>query len=802
MADKLRKTIPLNITFADGEQPTSAKLNAVSQQARNGNAIIERAIGDIWNQSGDPNINDNPLQIPNLGRLLGANEYLNPALYPGTANFNYKENIGNKFGNLTTGHLLFKPDSTTIIVHTDPNSLFTTLVSNEYEVDGPGDYWIDTATGKFRVYDPLQGTEVIEYTVDPTDVADGWVIGTETLPGVIPDPGQAEFTSCRVSENSGVYYLHLPPRRPLTLSARETPAKYPPAVDLTDNTDGTTTAPFKYWQDGTTALTGANSDHYRYQLPREIQDTAPPISVGDEYPNSFFYLWDQNLNTILDDIIFKRPNAASISPSLEDYVLEISSPSIDLSTYVTASETEANYSNTGLSLITCGAPATRTLWTLISSFYKHSHKNDGVLDSTIRHSDLTNQNPPSSSYTAGGHNTRYPADVPDFSSSRWAYDDHTSLLSRAGSHGIGTLHRDLNDNAMLGDLVLASTVDSGNGIYLNNSGNSNRIYFGQHGSASIYSNSTQDILFDPAIVSVSNNGRIGIGTNNPARPLHIAKDVPVIRLEDTSTPSNNYAEITADSTVGGFILRADAGNTGSAPYIRFDVGGSNDLLRILENGNVGIGTTAPNSELEVNGIIATSDGAENIPSFTFTSDTDNGMFLAGTDELGFATAGNEAVRIDASGQVGIWPNRAGAGAALAMLQVQKGTLVNSSLSTLGDDFFVCGNGQGGITLSSGSLGGTSSCDIIFAHLINNDLGRITYAHSEFGVTSDSLIFTVGTSEILRLNASGDLVDISTPTKDLRIADAEDTGTAGSYTEDGYITIKVGGNTRYIRVYKI
>jgi len=51
--------------------------------------------------------------------------------------------------------------------------------------------------------------------------------------------------------------------------------------------------------------------------------------------------------------------------------------------------------------------------------------------------------------------------------------------------------------------------------------------------------------------------------------------------------------------------------------------------------------------------VITADGGADAPSYTFGNDTDLGVFRAGTDILGFSTAGSERMRIDASGNVGV-----------------------------------------------------------------------------------------------------------------------------------------------------
>lgn len=73
---------------------------------------------------------------------------------------------------------------------------------------------------------------------------------------------------------------------------------------------------------------------------------------------------------------------------------------------------------------------------------------------------------------------------------------------------------------------------------------------------------------------------------------------------------------------------------------------------------LGIGTTTPTHKLQVTGQIrATSfsngNGTANFPSYRFNSDANTGIYSGGSDQLGFSTAATEALRINASQNVGI-----------------------------------------------------------------------------------------------------------------------------------------------------
>lgn len=56
-------------------------------------------------------------------------------------------------------------------------------------------------------------------------------------------------------------------------------------------------------------------------------------------------------------------------------------------------------------------------------------------------------------------------------------------------------------------------------------------------------------------------------------------------------------------------------------------------------------------DINANGVVKITDGSEASPSLTFTSDTGNGMYLSGTDELSFATGGTQRLKITATGLV-------------------------------------------------------------------------------------------------------------------------------------------------------
>ena len=188
-------------------------------------------------------------------------------------------------------------------------------------------------------------------------------------------------------------------------------------------------------------------------------------------------------------------------------------------------------------------------------------------------------------------------------------------------------------------------------------------------------------------------------------------------------------QVTLPATAGTAIVKATDGSV--------DLGS----VDIDSSGNVGIGTTSPDTPLEVvrssGGEVELArfriEGQTNNPMLRFFSDESQKLLTIGTSgsvsgsQLAIDTSGGEAIRIDSSGRVGI------------------GTTSMSSFSTYGNKLVVHGTGTDGpgITISSGT-GDTAS--LFFADGtsgVETHRGSVAYAHS-----IDSLIF--GTASTTRM----------------------------------------------------
>ncbi len=200
---------------------------------------------------------------------------------------------------------------------------------------------------------------------------------------------------------------------------------------------------------------------------------------------------------------------------------------------------------------------------------------------------------------------------------------------------------------------------------------------------------------------INSVGNLGIGTTTPDEKVEIFRNFTGIsdslKLTNTSAGDSRGSGILFESGgVDSGRLASTRGANSASGDIHFYVRQSSALTELMtligSTGNVGIGTTSPASELDVAGIIRAEqicdesgancqdistgwssgsgdfmadgsvamtgqfdaiDGNQGNPAVSFASDANTGMFLGAADQLAFTTGGNEAVRIDATGQVGI-----------------------------------------------------------------------------------------------------------------------------------------------------
>ncbi len=123
------------------------------------------------------------------------------------------------------------------------------------------------------------------------------------------------------------------------------------------------------------------------------------------------------------------------------------------------------------------------------------------------------------------------------------------------------------------------------------------------------------------------------------------------------------------------------------------------------------------------------------PSYSNVDDTNTGMFLPGSDVIGFTTGGSERMRIHASGCVGV------------------GSTVDRSIGTNIGTLVVNGSAGGGLWLSTGDASSTTS-KIYAAN--NGSVGELIINNGA-GVGSGGIIFQTNESEKMRILSGGSVL---------------------------------------------
>ena len=104
------------------------------------------------------------------------------------------------------------------------------------------------------------------------------------------------------------------------------------------------------------------------------------------------------------------------------------------------------------------------------------------------------------------------------------------------------------------------------------------------------------------------NSRMGINTTSPGTSLQVNGTGEIIRLNDTNATANPYLTFYQNGTRRSYVQHVDSGDNftlgseyGGIRFLTGTGGIETEKMRILSNGNVGIGTTSPGQKLQVEG---------------------------------------------------------------------------------------------------------------------------------------------------------------------------------------------------------
>ncbi|HEY9481242.1 MAG TPA: tail fiber domain-containing protein, partial [Candidatus Paceibacterota bacterium] len=396
-------------------------------------------------------------------------------------------------------------------------------------------------------------------------------------------------------------------------------------------------------------------------------------------------------------------------------------------------------------------------------------------------------------------------------------------ISSGGNVGIGTTSPDSN-LSISGGNTIAHISGGGVGLLNIDGGSATQargVQFGYRGGGasqfSIGQNGTtgstrlgffsSTISSDALRMVIDSSGNVGIGTTSPLAKLDVYSTTD--NAASTVRTDNAGLDIThANDTAGNFgLLRfRNWGSNGSlassdGTYIQSLTNANNDTdlafgnyvsggtvleaMRIKQNGNVGIGTSTPQSMLHL-------WASNNTPQLRLENNAngDSGWmtFYANNTRRGYIQYVNStgALTLDAggsnafaftNGNVGI-----GTTSPRAKLQVTEGGS-GAQLSNNYDSLFVENSGTGGITIGTPS---SATGLLAFADPGSSIAGYLGYDHA-----NDSMSLGTGGSTRFTVMSAGNVgIGTTSPVSRLHVVDSSTTGqiTLGDSTNNNYLRI--------------
>ena len=262
------------------------------------------------------------------------------------------------------------------------------------------------------------------------------------------------------------------------------------------------------------------------------------------------------------------------------------------------------------------------------------------------------------------------------------------------------------------------------------------------------------------VMRVTGNGNIGIGTTTPSSLLDVAGNAwfgsnslnPMPRIGISACEikfrwggQTHYSIFNSNNT---FSIQ----KTSTTPDHGATVGAV--LIAGTTNGFVGIGHSNPASMLHVlgdawaNSFALLTNGTAALPVVSWSNDSDTGMYLAGSDQLGFSTNGTNAIFINSNQNIGI-----GTTSPSSLLEVSKSVAnTNNQIRVIND-----GN-YGGSEIQVGRGSGAFGISMKYCREITSTLAPTLASHHGeiFTIDGNDLLFGTASTERMRITSTGNV----------------------------------------------
>jgi hypothetical protein len=340
--------------------------------------------------------------------------------------------------------------------------------------------------------------------------------------------------------------------------------------------------------------------------------------------------------------------------------------------------------------------------------------------------------------------------------------------SSAESLGIGTtspssiLHINNTADAPNGITIQNSSASGSADSYVQFKTNSANVIMGIDATGTdIFKISNSTALGTSDALAIDSSGNVGIGTSSPNHKLQVLDQLKISSSDQSSGSVMLGDGGSANFKVGigrwnGSTNAAGAGgvgyfaqgptNSGGHFFYTGDAsaGSTTERMRIDSSGNVGIGESDPDSTLTVKGASHTNfqvkSNSESTKAFIQTvQDSDVRIGSSTNHPVSFYQNGNERMRIDSSGNVGI-----GTSSPTLPLDI----VSNSGADALKIRARPNGNDYGTLTFY-------------------NNAGTTKWADIQSNVAKDLRFYTNGGTEAMRIDSSGNVgLNLTSPSEQL------------------------------------